>query len=136
MAESSRGLLDSMSDIVWSIDPRRDELSDVALRIRQFAADVLEAKKIRWDLQIPQEFAGIHPNPEQRRQLFLIFKEALNNIARHAGCHSAWLRVVIAHNQLAAEIRDDGCGFALSNNEQSPAITNLSGGHGLVNMRQ
>src|SRR5438034_2567278 len=43
IAESARGLVDAMSDIVWSIDPRRDDLRNVVLRVRQFASDVLEA---------------------------------------------------------------------------------------------
>jgi ligand-binding sensor domain-containing protein/two-component sensor histidine kinase len=135
MAESSRSLLDAMSDIVWSIDPRRDDLSDLALRIRQFASDVLEAKQIRWDLQIPQEFARVRLSPDQRRQLFLIFKEAITNIARHARCRTALLRVMVAHQQLTAEIHDDGCGFDASNNEPMPATTG-GGGNGLKNMRQ
>jgi signal transduction histidine kinase len=102
MAESSRGLVDSMSDIVWSIDPRRDDLSNLALRIRQFASDVLEARKINWDFQIPQEFDKIKLNPEQRRHLFLIFKEAINNIARHANCNAARLTITVDHHQIMA----------------------------------
>jgi signal transduction histidine kinase len=136
MAESSRGLLDSMSDIVWSIDPRRDDLSDLALRIRQFASDVFEARQIAWDLHIPQEFDRVRLNAAQRRQVFLIFKEAVNNIARHAGCSTARLNVHIAHHRLSAEIHDNGCGFDLSGIRQLPAIANGNGGHGLESMQR
>ena len=135
MAESSRGLLDSMSDIVWSIDPRRDHLSDLARRIRQFASDVFEARQIAWDLQIPQEFDRVRLNAAQRRQVFLIFKEAVNNIARHAGCSAARLNVRIAHHQLIAEIHDNGCGFDLSAMELS-ADADSNGGHGLESMQR
>ena len=135
MAESSRNLVDSMSDIVWSIDPRRDELSNLAVRIRQFASDVFEASKITWEFEIPQEFDGIRLSPGQRRQLFLIFKEAINNIARHAQCDRARLNVVVDHHRLSADIRDNGRGFdAAAVGLTAPADN--GGGHGLENMQR
>ncbi|MDQ3753476.1 MAG: histidine kinase [Acidobacteriota bacterium] len=133
IAETARDLVDSMSDIVWATDPRRDDLRNVVLRVRQFAADVLEAKGIKWTFDTPPDLARIKLTPEQRRQLFLIFKEALNNIARHAACRTVTLNLTVTHQQLLAEIHDDGRGFtdapidALSSNGR--------GGHGLENMR-
>ena len=134
IADSARNLVDTMSDIVWSIDPRRDELSDLARKIREFASDVLEAGSIDWELQMPQEFDQIKLNPEQRRELFLIFKEALNNIARHANCRAVLLTIVIAHHQLSAEIQDDGCGFVAA--APMSSTTNGGSGHGLGNMQR
>jgi ABC-type glycerol-3-phosphate transport system permease component len=55
IADSARGLVDAMSDIVWSIDPERDDLRNVSTRIRQFASEVLEARGINWELDLPRE---------------------------------------------------------------------------------
>jgi ligand-binding sensor domain-containing protein/signal transduction histidine kinase len=133
ISDSARSLVDSMSDIVWSIDPRRDDLQSVVRRLRQFAADLLEAQGIKWNLQAAPELEQVKLKPEQRRDLFLIFKEALTNIARHAGCTSVLLRLTIAGHQLRAEINDDGSGFlAVSTSEPG---ANGRGGHGVENMR-
>lgn len=111
IADSARVLVDSMRDIVWAIDPRCDDLSNLVYRIRQFASDVLEAKNIQWSFQVPPDLEKVKLEPEQRRQIFLIFKEAISNIAHHSGCKSASLTITLAHGELAAEIRDDGRGF-------------------------
>ncbi len=125
VADSARALVDSMADIVWSIDPRRDDLKNVIQRVRQFAADVLEARQIAWTFDVPSEPERIRLAPEQRRHLFLIFKEAITNVARHAACTTAALSIRLFNHQLVAEIRDDGRGVG----------TNAGrGGHGLGNM--
>jgi signal transduction histidine kinase/ligand-binding sensor domain-containing protein len=132
IAESARGLVDSMSDIVWAIDPRKDDLNSLAQRIRRFASDVLEAQGIQWQFDAPGGIENIKLPPEQRRHLFLIFKEAINNIARHAECRQAWLNISVAHNRLVAEIRDDGRGFSHNSSEQPVASM---GGNGLRNIQ-
>lgn len=135
IADSARGLVDSMGDIVWSIDPRRDDLQSVVRRIRQFASDVLEAKGIDWALHVPAEVESLKLGPDERQHLYLIFKEGINNIARHGeGAKSVSLSIRIEGRQLVGEIVDDGCGFT----PQEPAESRSKGlgGNGLPNMRE
>src|SRR5262249_7271664 len=99
IAESAREAVDSMSDIVWSIDPRLDDLSNVVFRVREFASDLLGGAGIEWQLGAQPEFDKVKLSPQQRRQLFLIFKEAINNAARHAFCNSVALSLSVVHNQ-------------------------------------
>jgi ligand-binding sensor domain-containing protein/signal transduction histidine kinase len=132
IAESARASVDSMSDIVWSIDPRRDNLNDVVLRVRQFASDVLEACGIKWEFQVSPEAEKVKLDAEHRRHLLLIFKEAINNIVRHAGCNFVRLSISVESNQVKAEIHDDGQGFA---DQPEEAQTDGRGGHGLKNIR-
>ena len=121
-----------MRDIVWAIDPRSDDLSHVVIRIQQFATDVLESKNIEWDFHTPREMEKIKLDSEQRRHLFLIFKEAITNASSHANPRTILLSITFTRNQLIAEIRDDGRGF-----NGSPAdSTSLRGGHGLENMQR
>jgi signal transduction histidine kinase len=136
IADSARGLVDSMSDIVWSIDPRRDELGQVITRTRQFAADVFDAQGIEWQFLTSAELEKTKLDPEQRRHLFLIFKEVLNNIARHAAAKTVSMSLTIRGNQLLAEIADDGCGFTPQPVETAVAVVPKSrGGNGLGNMQ-
>lgn len=133
IADSARGLVDSMSDIVWSIDPRKDDLKNVVSRIRQFASDVLEARAIDLEFRVPEEMADVKLGPEQRRHLFLILKEAVNNAARHSQCGSVSFDISLSNDRLVAEIRDDGRGFNLEAAERAPLIGR--GGNGLGNMQ-
>jgi signal transduction histidine kinase len=125
IAETARGLVDAMSDIVWSVDPRRDNLSNVAVRVRQLAAEVLDDHSITWKLQAAEHLEKVKLNPELRRHLYLIFKEALTNIARHSGSRSVWLAIRMEGGRIRVEIGDNGHGF-------NPAAVS---GNGLDNMR-
>jgi ligand-binding sensor domain-containing protein/two-component sensor histidine kinase len=130
IADNARDLVDSMSDIVWSIDPRRDSLSSVLARARSFAADTLGERGVKWSLEAAPELGEIYLSSEQRRGLYLIFKEAVINIARHAECQNARLKISLNHQNLIAEIADDGGGLPKQSNGNS------RGGHGLENMRK
>ncbi|MFN0121735.1 MAG: two-component regulator propeller domain-containing protein [Blastocatellia bacterium] len=134
IADSARGLVDSMSDIVWSIDPRRDELIHVIARARQFAADALDPRGIAWQFTAPAEIENTSLGPDQRRHLFLILKEAINNAARHAECRNMRISLALSGSRLIAEINDDGRGFALA----APGVASQirsRGGNGLKNMQ-
>jgi signal transduction histidine kinase len=133
IADTSRSLVDTMSDIVWSIDPRRDDVQSVVLRVRQFAADIFEPRGIRWEFNSAPELGRVKLSPDQRRHLFLIFKEALTNIVRHANSANVCLKIQTEREQLQAEISDDGIGLSASANSSSEV--NGRGGHGLENMR-
>jgi nitrate/nitrite-specific signal transduction histidine kinase len=110
-ATMARGLARSMGDLVWSIDPRRDDLNDVITRVRHFASALLESQGIAWSLQGPPDPGGVKLSAEQRRNLFLIFKEGLNNIVRHARCSRTEVIIRINRRELRAEILDDGIGL-------------------------
>ena len=132
IGESARSLVDSMSDIVWSIDPRRDDFASVIARLRQFALDLLEPRGIGLEFRTPEGAERVKLGPEPRRHLYLILKEAVNNIARHAECRRASIVLSVDGDRLHAEVRDDGRGF--EGQEMQPAGMARRGGHGLENM--
>lgn len=133
VATTARGLARALSDVVWSIDARRDNLGDLITRVRQFASAVLDAQGIAWSFEAPSEPDKVKLTPEQRHHVFLIFKEALNNIARHAHCASVKLTILVEDRQLRAEIVDDGCGFGPAPGPGS--LTAANPGNGLKNMK-
>ncbi|MBI1764897.1 MAG: hypothetical protein HYR56_26095 [Acidobacteria bacterium] len=142
IADSARGLVDSMSDLVWAIDPRRDDLQQVIARARQFAADVFEVQGVHWSFTAPPDIAQIKLDPDRRRHLFLILKEAINNAAKYAACQNFSINLELTPQQLTADIRDDGCGFdyqlsaaELAVGSPLTVLSRTRGGNGLKNMQ-
>ena len=131
IANTSRDLLDSMSDIVWAINPRRDRVSDLAQRLREFAGDVFTSREIEFSFRTPASGSEIRLEADVRRQLYLIFKEAVNNAARHSRCTQAEIEFEVAQDRLLLHVRDNGCGF----DPNGDGATSRNG-NGLVSMRE
>ncbi|MBV8759220.1 MAG: ATP-binding protein [Deltaproteobacteria bacterium] len=127
IGSSARELVTVASDIVWATDPRRDDLGSLIVRLRTFAADVLESRNITWTLDAPADPTRIPLDPERRRHLYLILKEAIHNAARHSHATHVAITLHADGAAITATVRDDGRGF-------DPAA--LPGtGNGLTNMR-
>ncbi|MDQ6760636.1 MAG: ATP-binding protein [Acidobacteriota bacterium] len=122
----SRELLDSISDIVWAIQPHKDHLSDLEKRMRRFAAETLSARNVDMQLSVSDSGCDLELNAELRRQIFLIFKESVNNIARHSGATEARIALRVVDRQLTLDVRDNGCGIEPSQQAE---------GNGLKSMR-
>jgi len=124
---SARELVDVASDIVWSTDPRRDDLQSLIVRLRTFAADVFEARGVAWSVKAPTEPGRIKLAPERRRHLYLVVKEAINNAAKHSGATRVDVAIRAEGTGLVASVRDNGRGF------DEAALPGT--GNGLGNMR-
>jgi len=127
IAGTSRELVDSMADIVWAINPKRDHLIDLTQRMRQFAADLLSARNIEFRFDAPGQESDTPLETDMRREVFLILKEAVNNAVRHSNC--SFIEIVFAVNDktLMLNVTDNGDGF-------DPLLAR--GGHGLVSMKR
>jgi ligand-binding sensor domain-containing protein/signal transduction histidine kinase len=110
IAASSRESLDAMSDIVWAVNPGRDSLQELSHRMRRFASDVLSASDIRLVFSSP-EGRYLVVDAHVRREVLLIFKEGINNVARHSGCREAEVAIAEEGGLLTVRIDDDGRGF-------------------------
>ena len=130
IADTSRDALDSMSDIVWAVNPQRDHLSDLTQRMRRFAEDLLDARDIDFTFRAPVDEKDIRLGADLRREVYLIFKECVNNLVKHSGCTRAEIEFRIERQWLVISVVDDGSGF-------DPAATNAGmGGHGLAGMQR
>ena len=127
IASSSRELVDSMSDIVWAVNPAKDHLTDLVTRMRRFASDFLTAKDIRFKFQVSGISSETKLNPDFRRQVYLIFKESINNIVKHSEASSVDILLSSHARTVFLEIKDNGNGFDSSL---------IHEGHGLRSMVQ
>jgi ligand-binding sensor domain-containing protein/two-component sensor histidine kinase len=127
IAGVSRESVDSMSDIVWAINPEKDHLRDLTQRIRRVAGDTLSACNVEFRFRAQDVDHNIRLDVDTRREIFLIFKESLNNIVRHATCTEADVEFRFERGSLVLRMSDNGRGFDA---EQSAE------GNGLASMRQ
>ena len=111
IAALSRELGESMSDIVWSVNPGKDRLQDLTQRMRRYASEGFTARGIGFRFRAPGPEADRKLEPGVRRQVFLIFKEAVNNIIRHSGCTEAVIEFGVEEHQLVLQLRDNGRGL-------------------------
>lgn len=125
IAATSRELVDSMSDIVWAINPNRDNFGDLAQRMRRFASDIFTAKDIEFSFNVRETERLMKLDADVRRQVFLIFKECSHNIVRHSECSSVEVNLKIENHAITLMIKDDGKGFD---------VPQASLGHGLISM--
>lgn len=126
MGEMSRRIVTTMDDIVWSIDARNDTYGDLLDRMQDYATNVLIPK----DIEPEFHFKGINTDKimalEYRQNIYLIFKEAINNAAKHSGATRMIVLFEIESGEYLLSIADNGNGL--------PEKTR-SGGHGLKNMQ-
>lgn len=133
IAGTSREMVDSMSDIVWAINPAKDHLSDLIGRMRNLAGEMTELRDIRLKVNTTGvENSDLTIGADLRREIYLIFKECLNNLVKHSACDTAEIEFRLAGENLIVSVRDNGKGFeedAVNGNENR-------GGNGLPNMKR
>ncbi len=127
IARVSRESVASMGDIVWAINPQRDSLLDLVRRMRRHAEDLFTSRDIRLEFDAPGVGEHLKLGAEVRRDLFLIFKEATGNAARHSDCSRVSVSLQPEGAWLVLQVVDDGVGF-------DPAAA--SEGQGLMSMRR
>jgi signal transduction histidine kinase len=127
IGDNSTRMMEAMDDIVWSINPENDNMQKIISRMRQFATEVLEPKNIELDFLIDEQTKELHLNMQEKRDLFLVFKEAINNIAKYANATLVKTKLSLNNNKLVLYIEDNGEGFD---------IENADGGNGLNNMQK
>ena len=127
ISSATHEVVSSMSDIVWAINPQKDHLSDLIHRMRRFASDTFGTRDIAFRFSAPDDGADIRLGANLRREVFLIFKESVNNLVKHSGCTEAGVEFQVTDNALLLRVSDNGCGFDPSTD---------SDGHGLLSMRE
>jgi signal transduction histidine kinase len=117
----------SLDDIIWSVNVNHDTLEETVARMRLYAAELFDGGDIHYDLQLDPAFEKTKLIMEQRRDIYLIYKEAVNNILKHAKAKNVLIKIaMISGHQLQLYIKDDGIGFDTNK---------ISHRHGLEGMR-
>ncbi|MBD3374533.1 hypothetical protein GF406_05790 [candidate division KSB1 bacterium] len=126
ISDSARHLIDTMSDTVWLVSPKRDTLYDLMLRLRDYYADILSASGIILKLENLELLKNMHLPMEHRQQLYLLFKEAIHNSLKHSHCRTITLKALVKRKRLVMILDDDGTGFdSFIRDPQGNGLTNM-----------
>lgn len=114
ITEQANEIMESMNDIVWSINTKNDAFEKVFTRMREHAFQLFEAKGYTLHFDFDETLYRAKLDMEKRRDFYLIYKEALNNIAKYANGQNVWISVRLKQATIDLVIRDDGQGFEVN----------------------
>jgi len=123
-----RSLARTLDTVVWAVNPKNDSLDELVTYLCGFSQELFGFSIIRFRLDVDGEIPSIPLTPEERSNLFLTAKEALNNVIKHSQAAEARLRIRMAGDRLTIAIEDNGRGF-------DPASMEATRRNGLANMR-
>jgi len=126
IGDASRKIIEVMSDIVWTINPNNDTFENIISRMGTLAYNLLKAKNIEHTFQADESLNETKLSLESRRNFYLIFKEALNNLVKYSQASRASITLTNENGFIKLAIRDNGIGFDVSQ---------TSKGNGLLNMK-
>ncbi|MEO8150897.1 MAG: two-component regulator propeller domain-containing protein [Bacteroidia bacterium] len=133
ISNNTDSMMEAMSDIVWTINTKNDRFTNIINRMRAFAIEILEPKNSMVHFNANKIPDDIKLDMVQRKNLYLIFKEAINNAAKYSECKNVWIHISLTGNKkLVMKIKDDGKGFTPHNGLGA----NEFGGNGLTNMHK
>ena len=120
------GMTQTMDGIVWAVNPRHDRFDHLAMYLDAYAQEYIDASGLESRVDFPSPLPHHPISAQARHDLFLAFKEALNNLVRHAGAHQVRIDLTLQADGFSLKVEDDGKGFLLD------AGSNV--GNGLANM--
>jgi two-component system sensor histidine kinase UhpB len=127
IGDASRKIIDAMSDIVWTVNPDNDSFAKIIFRMKSLAYNLFRAKKIEFTFHSDETLDDRKLTLEVRRNFYLIFKEAVNNLVKYSHATRAAITLSNENNFIRLSIKDDGMGFD---------TTSDSTGNGLKNMKR
>jgi ligand-binding sensor domain-containing protein/two-component sensor histidine kinase len=125
ISDNSQRMMEAMNDIVWSIKPANDSMQKITSRMREFASEMLEAKNIELDFRVDEKVTGVKLNMEARRDFFLIFKEAVNNVAKYSRCSKCSIHISLHQHRLLLYVADNGIGFDVNKADSGNGLSNM-----------
>jgi len=125
--EQSGRIMDSMSDIIWAINPNHDSFEQTILRMKEFAVELVEPAGMICNFETHLGGHKRNISSEERKYIFLIFKEAVNNAVKYSRASEIHILISLNNQKFEFRIEDNGKGF----DEQSVRL-----GDGIKNMRE
>ncbi len=122
--ENASDMVTKLSDIVWEVNPVKDQFSFLLERLKEFAIQLTSVKQIELDFSFPEAVELLSLTMEYRRNIYLICKEAINNAVKYSEAVLLEVRVNLSDNNIEFKIADNGKGFIVNENK----------GNGLINM--
>lgn len=121
----SKELMQRMGDIIWSMKSSEDDKYTIKARLLQYSLDLLSPKDIQLHIDIDPTIDRNLKNPNLRKNMLLIIKEAFNNIAKYSKASNVTLKLGIRNHKIFLTVFDDGIGFDTANHSQGNGLKNI-----------
>ncbi len=128
IGNTARKAVRGLRTIIWATNPRNDTLDSLVQYISQYSYEFCEAASLPCRLDLPTEVPALPLIAEVRHNLFMVVKEALHNVLKHAHASEVRLSLKLHEGLLELRVEDNGRGFTVN----SDATSQRSG---LANMR-
>jgi signal transduction histidine kinase len=128
ICDEARGLLSTMDEILWAVNPRRDTLRDFSSYVCAYAREFLEPTKIQCFFEVEPEMSAATFDLPHRRSLLMAIKETLNNAVKYSEATELLLKIQTRNDLLVVVVHDNGKGF--------DSATIRPGRNGLTNMAE
>ena len=125
ISNSSRNTLTAMSDIVWSINPKNDQFDNIILRMKTFSHEILQAKNCQLHFEAEDVLNNLKLHMNERKNFYLIFKEALNNTVKYASAKNVFISLALKNNKIFFSLKDDGIGFDINDHKEGNGLENM-----------
>ena len=129
----SGDMMESMSDIVWAINPQNDSMDRMILRMRELAEELLEPARINYSFREEGKVKTLKLDVNQRKELYLIFKEAVNNAVKYSAAAEVMILIREEKGALFMQIKDNGAGFDINKSYSGSGIQNMHSRAGKIN---
>ena len=126
--------IDEMSDMVWAINPKNDDMHNIVARMQTYAQPLCAAKAITFEFSSDDHIEKLNMEMIQRKNIYFIYKEAVNNALKYSGCTKVEVLLILENYVFRMVVRDNGKGFDV-NALRSGSSRSLSG-NGLGNMER
>ncbi|HRI20918.1 MAG TPA: triple tyrosine motif-containing protein [Panacibacter sp.] len=123
--DSAGKIIENMNDIVWAINPKNDSMTEIMMRMQNFASALLEQKNISLQFEAGSEINSLKLSMEERKNFYLIFKEAIHNAFKYAGCSKVKVNIKSADKNITMQIDDNGNGFDVLKNYTGNGLYNM-----------
>jgi len=134
ISTTSTDMISEMNDIVWAINPRNDGMEKILQRMESFAKPLLQTKHIAFNFEYDPSILHLNLTMEQRKNFYLIFKEAINNVLKYSGAKQLRVGIDLNHHVVTFISKDDGIGFDMAAMKLLSAKS--MSGNGLNNMKK
>ncbi len=124
--EGTQDAIAGVRDLIWVLDDKRDTIQDLFSRISQFAAPLCEANHIEFIQEIDDSLYHHELGKEEKRNIYMILKESVNNSIKYAACQTIELKVTSEGKKLHFSIRDDGKGFDKEKTKEGNGLKNIA----------
>lgn len=131
--QTSSELSMGMRDFLWTLNPEKDTVHDVMIRLKDFGDELFNSCGVGFEVTgLSKELEDLQLTVDWRRHLTLLFKEAMHNAAKHAGCTAVKLTLSVVGDRVRVRLDDDGRGFDPSQKTDGQGLTSMANRAGKI----